>query len=105
MVQRFVRVACPARGTVMASKRLDLYLSVLLNVIGLVPVLKASPLYALLKAVTMETVRQRADPRQLPSIEAMMPESALINLLNQKDLTSAADLAVLAGDLAAEVCG
>jgi CHAT domain-containing protein len=102
IVQRFVRVACPARGTVLASKRLDLYLSVLLNVIGLVPVLKASPLYALLKAVTMETVRRRADPRQLPGIEAMMPESALINLLNQKDLTSAADLAVIAGDLAAE---
>jgi tetratricopeptide (TPR) repeat protein len=30
-VQRFVRVACPARGTVLASKRLDLYLSVLLD--------------------------------------------------------------------------
>ncbi len=102
MVQRFVRVACPARGTVLASKRLDLYLSVLLNVIGLVPVLKASALYALLKAVTMETVRRRADPRQLPGVEAMMPESPLINLLNQRDLTSAADLAVIAGDLAAE---
>jgi len=102
MVQRFVRVACPARGTVLASKRVDLYLSVLLNVIGLVPALKASSLYALLKAVTLETVRRRADPRQLPGIEAMMPESALINLLNQKDLTSAADLAVISGDLAAE---
>jgi CHAT domain-containing protein len=101
-VQRFVRVACPARGTVLASRRLDLYLSVLLNVIGLIPVLKASPLYALLKAVTMETAHRRADPRQMPGIEAMMPESPLINLLNQKDLTSAADLAVIAGDLAPE---
>ena len=99
-VQRFVRVACPSRGTVLASKRLDLYLSVLLNVIGLVPALKASTLYSLLKAVTLESVRRRADPRQLPGIEAMMPESPLINLLNRKDLTSTADLAVIAGDLA-----
>lgn len=101
-VQRFVRVACPARGTVLVSRRLDLYLSVLLNVIGLVPALKASTLYSLLKAVTLETVRRRTDPRQMPGIEAMMPESALIGLLNQKDLTSAADLAVISGDLAAE---
>jgi CHAT domain-containing protein len=101
-VQRFVRVACPARGTVLASRRLDLYLSVLLNVIGLIPALKSSPLYSLLKAVTLESVRRRTDPRQLPGIEAMMPESPLINLLNQKELTSAADLAVIAGDLAPE---
>jgi tetratricopeptide (TPR) repeat protein len=101
-VQRFVRVACPARGTVLASKRLDLYLSVLLNVLGLIPALKASPLYSLLKAVTIETAHRRADPRQLPGIEAMMPESPLINLLNQKDLTSVADLAVISGDLAPE---
>jgi CHAT domain-containing protein len=99
-VQRFVRVACPARGTVLASKRLDLYLSVLLNVFGLIPGLKTSILYTLLKAVTLETARRRADPRQLPGIEAMMPESPLINLLNQKDLRSTADLAVIAGDLA-----
>jgi len=77
-VQRFVRVTCPARGTV-----LDLYLSVLLKMIGLIPALKASTLYTLLKAVTLESVRRRADPRQLPGIETMMPESPLINLLNQ----------------------
>ena len=28
-VQRIVRVACPARGTLLASRRLDAYLSVL----------------------------------------------------------------------------
>lgn len=99
-VQRFVRVASPARGTVLASKRLDLYLSVMLNVLGLIPALKASMLYTLLKAVTIETAHRRTDPRQLPGIEAMMPESPLINLLNQPDLTSSADLAVIAGDLA-----
>ena len=102
VVQRFVRVASPARGTILASKRLDLYLSVLLNILGLIPVLSESTLYTLLKAVTLETARRRTDPRQLPGIEAMMPESPLINLLNQKDLKSTADLAVIAGDLAAD---
>ena len=53
-VERFVRVACPARGTILASKRLDTYLSVILNVIGAIPALAENPLYAFVKATLLE---------------------------------------------------
>jgi tetratricopeptide (TPR) repeat protein/alpha-beta hydrolase superfamily lysophospholipase len=99
-ILRFVRVACPARGTVLASKRLDLYLSVLLNLIGTIPAL-AGPIYNFVKGTLLETAKQRADPREIPGLEAQMPDSPLVHFLNAKSLASAADLAVIAGDLEA----
>ena len=44
-------------------------------------------------------VRERTDPRTLPGLEAMMPGSALTRLLHHPDLTTAADLTVIAGDI------
>jgi hypothetical protein len=40
-IERFVRVACPARGTILASGRADLYLSLITSAIGLL--VKTSP--------------------------------------------------------------
>ena len=94
-VDRIVRVACPARGTLLASQRLDAYLSVLqwgLQLAG-VPVLPQ-----LLDFLT-EVARRRADPRQLPGLEAMLPGSALVQWLNSADEAIAGDLRVVAGDL------
>ncbi len=96
-IEKFVRVACPARGTILVSKRLDLYLSILLNLFGAIPALKASPLFTLLKATTIELVRMRTDVTKLPGLEAQMPESAFIHFLNQ-GLQSKSRLAVIAGD-------
>ena len=96
-VERFVRVACPARGTTLASKRLDLYLSALMNLIELVPVARDSMAVDFVRAVTLETVKRRTNPRELPGIEAMMPESPLIRMLNTV-AQSGGDLAVIAGD-------
>jgi pimeloyl-ACP methyl ester carboxylesterase len=53
-IERFVRVACPARGSRLASRRLDLYLSVLLNLIGFIPALHENPIYAFVKATLLE---------------------------------------------------
>ena len=36
-VERFLRVGCPASGTTLASGRLDIYLSILVNLIGKIP--------------------------------------------------------------------
>jgi len=44
-IEKFVRVACPARGTTLVSGKLDIYCSRLLNLIGLIPALRASPVY------------------------------------------------------------
>jgi hypothetical protein len=97
---RFVRVACPARGTTLADGRLDRYVSVLVNVAGLVPPLKASPVYDGLTSLLAGVLKKRTDPRELPGLEAMMPTSPLVRLLNRPDVRTDADLHVLGGDLA-----
>ena len=98
-IQRFVRVACPARGTTLASGKLDIYLSGILNVIGLIPFLKASPIYGFLKTFTLAVARERTRPEQLPGLEAMMPGSPLIAMLNTAPVNSRAPLTVIEGDI------
>ncbi len=93
-VTRLVRVACPARGTTLASGRLDRWLSVIQH---FAPEMVGDALDFLLAVV-----QERTDPRSLPGLEAMMPGSALIRLLNHPDLRTAADLSVIAGDIEGE---
>jgi hypothetical protein len=103
VIERFVRVACPARGTILASGRLDLYLSLTTSALGLL-VKKAPPLipvHEFMRSIVMEIARRRTRPQGLPGIEAQMPESPLVGLLNNTGLTSRADLAVIAGDIEA----
>ena len=42
-ITRFVRVACPARGTTLADRRLDRYVSVLVNLASMMPGLQGEP--------------------------------------------------------------
>jgi hypothetical protein len=102
-VERFVRVACPAQGTTLASSRMDRLASGLLNAVGLIPGIKGNPVlgvgYDWLKSLLLTLVKKKADPRELPGIEAMIPESPLIEFLNHKDLSTQADLGVIAGDI------
>jgi tetratricopeptide (TPR) repeat protein len=98
-IERFVRVACPARGTILASTRLDWYFSILLNLVGSIPILALNPAFKYLKATLLELIKRRAQPEFLPGLEAQMPSSPLINLINRTDLQTKADLAVIAGGL------
>jgi hypothetical protein len=93
-VGRFVRVACPARGTTLASGRLDRWFSVLNFLIGKAGGDLAGDCSEFMAAIA----KQRTDPRTLPGLEAMMPGSALTRLLNEPELVTAADLSVIAGD-------
>ncbi|MEA3411595.1 MAG: CHAT domain-containing protein [Pseudomonadota bacterium] len=97
-VERFVRVACPARGTTLASKRLDRYLSVFFNLVGQVPLLKVSGAYDALSAFLLGVVKLRTNPEEIPGLEAQMPDSPLIALLNASPVELDADLSVIAGD-------
>ena len=99
-ISRFVRVACPARGTTLADRRLDRYVSVLVNLGSLVPGFKANPIYDGLTSLLAGVLKKRTEPEELPGIEAMMPTSPLVRMLNRPDVVSAADLHVLGGDLA-----
>jgi pimeloyl-ACP methyl ester carboxylesterase len=97
-VDRFVRVACPARGTTLASRRLDRFLSVFFNLIGQIPLLKLSPVYEALSAFLLAVVKLRTDPEEIPGLEAQMPSSPHIALLNGSPVEIDADLSVIAGD-------
>ena len=100
-VERMVRVACPARGTTLASGRLDAYLSVLQWGLKLAGVPVAPELVDFLH----EVARRRADPAQLPGLEAMMPESALVKWLDMGKLQIPGDLRVVAGDMQGDSIG
>ncbi|MEJ2321924.1 MAG: hypothetical protein P8Z31_06150, partial [Gammaproteobacteria bacterium] len=79
-VERFVRVACPARGTTLASGRLDKWLSVFANLLETVT--GGNLLIDALSAFAIAVAKERTDPATLPGLEAQMPGSALIRLLN-----------------------
>jgi tetratricopeptide (TPR) repeat protein len=99
VVSRFVRVACPTRGTTLASGRLDKYLSVILNVLETIPGLSESILFDTFASLLAAVVKKRTDPQELPGLEAMMPESALVRMLNRPDVRTDANLRILGGDV------
>ncbi len=94
-VERVVRVACPARGTLLASKRLDAYLSVLKWALELSGV----PALPTLVDFVAEVARRRADPLQIPGLAAMIPETPLVDWLTAAPAPIPGALRVVAGDL------
>ena len=98
-IERYARCACPARGTLLASENLDEFLSILTNLIGLVPALAASPAYDVISRITLEAAKNRWQPGVLPGLEAMTPSSPLVRLLNTATADAAGALAVIAGDI------
>lgn len=96
----FVRIACPMRGTLLASERLDLYLSVFLNLLSLAP----GPQQVFVSAMSefvRAVVGSRKDITMLPGLEAMMPSAAHIAMLNRQDLTLDTPLDIIGGDIEA----
>jgi len=94
-VERVVRVACPARGTLLASKRLDAYVSVFKWSLELAGVPVAPELVDFLG----EVAQRRADPELLPGLAAQMPDSPLVRWLHAVDDAIPGDLRVISGDI------
>ena len=94
-VERLVRVACPARGTLLASGRLDAYLSVLKWATDLAGIPVAPGFVELLA----EVARRRTDPQQLPGLAAQIPDSPLVQWLDSSGHSLPGDLRVVAGDI------
>ncbi len=104
-IERFVRVACPARGTTLASERFDLYLSVIFNLLGtygFIAKLAGGVITSLFSELIMVVAKQRSDPSVLPGIEAMIPSSPLVALINRATTPVAGELRVIAGDMEGE---
>ena len=97
-IERYVRVACPARGTMLLGGRLDLFLSGLLSLIGLVPVLAGNPVYAVVKRVVLEIVHRRTDPGLVPGLAAMLPDSPFGALLARAVPRNGLLMATIAGE-------
>jgi pimeloyl-ACP methyl ester carboxylesterase len=94
-VQRIVRVACPANGTTLASKRLDAYLSVFEWTLRLAQVPVAPELVDFIATVA----QYRCDDATMPGLAAQVPASPLIKWLRTG--TAAGGLRVVAGDIEA----
>ncbi|MFL5335280.1 MAG: hypothetical protein ACJ8H8_19330, partial [Geminicoccaceae bacterium] len=102
-IDRYVRVACPARGTTLASDRLDRWLNFVLNAIGLGLGAAAGPFlgeaYDLVTAFLLAVIKEKADASTIPGLEAMIPGAPLVKLLNRPGVVANTDLAVLEGDI------
>ena len=98
-VERFLRAACPGTGTILASRRVDSYASYLFNVLKLVPGLQGTGVPELVKLTLLTFLDQRSDPRIIPGLEAMMPESPFIRTLNSAPHQASDGMASVAGDI------
>jgi hypothetical protein len=94
-VSRIVRVACPTRGTLLASKRLDAYISVFKWTLELCGIPVAPQLVELLG----EVARRRADPEMIPGLAAQIPDSPLVQWLHEPAAQIPGELRVVAGDI------
>lgn len=97
-VSRYVRVACPAAGTSLASERLDRLLSLLGNLIRLLPPASGPLFNNVIRPMIRALVAQRFSPDRLPGLEAMLPQGPLVRWLNLAAPEVDAELAVIAGD-------
>jgi len=100
-IERFMRVACPARGTTLADGRFDRYLSGMVNVLEKIPGV-ANPVFDGLTSLLLAVVHKRTEPQELPGLEAMMPGSPTVRMLNRADVEVNADLHVIGGDVAGD---
>lgn len=86
-LERFVRVACPARGTRLFSEGPEKAASLLTLFPGM----------GIAGMMSKSIVRLFTDPRTTPGLAMLAPESPLIRLLNRRDVKVTAPLAVIAG--------
>lgn len=77
-VEKFIRVACPAAGTQLASNRIDNILNTFFNLFGG----DVNPVADILKELLTAVISTKHNVDALPGLEAMNPESPFIKVLN-----------------------
>ncbi|MCY7352167.1 MAG: CHAT domain-containing protein [Cytophagaceae bacterium] len=99
-IEKFIRVACTASGTTLASRRLDIYFNVLFNVIGLALAQAANPLYVAFKDLIAALIESKDDADVLPGLEVQNPQSPFNQMLNNANPEALLNspLLVIAGD-------
>jgi CHAT domain-containing protein/pimeloyl-ACP methyl ester carboxylesterase len=81
-IAKFIRVACPAAGTHLASKRLDHFFNMSLNLLGAATGWVANPVFAASKSLIASIINCKNEISVLPGVEAMNPSSPFIKALN-----------------------
>lgn len=99
-VDKFIRVACPASGTTLASGRLDHFFNITFNLLGLAIGSVANPIFVAFKNLLSAVVDCKEDVSVLPGLEAMNPDSPFIKVMNYPRPLAAIDspLIVIAGN-------
>ena len=82
VIEKFIRIACPAGGTTLASKRLDYFLNITLNLVGLGTGIAANPLYLAFRNLTAALIESKNKPEVLPGLEVQSPGSPFIKAIN-----------------------
>ncbi|MCB1852235.1 MAG: CHAT domain-containing protein, partial [Gammaproteobacteria bacterium] len=92
-IDRFIRVACPLRGTnyPMRSKQLLGGVANVLRIVG-----------GAINNVTLRLFEAIADPMKVPGLRAVDPGSPLIALLNRSDVVLDGDLSIVSGTFRAD---
>ncbi len=66
IIEKFIRVACTASGTTLASRRLDIYFNVIFNIIGLASGLAVTPAYIAFKDLIAALLESKDDASAPP---------------------------------------
>jgi len=109
-IEKFIRIACPAGGTTLASKRLDHLLNITMNLLKLGGGFLAGPVLGAFRDLVAAAVESKNDVYALPGLEAQNPASPFILAINGFNETGALSetvkinnpLAVIAGNSKAE---
>ena len=104
-VEKFIRVACPASGTTLASGRLDNFFNVTFNLLGLATGMATNPIYISFRALASAVINCKNDVDTLPGLEAMNPGSPFIKVLNNLTSRVVLDnpLAIISGNCKTKV--
>ena len=102
-IERYVRVACPARGTLLLSDNLDVFLSGLLTLMGRFAAGVAGPagsaVLSAFKRIVLEIAGKRIEPRLVPGLEAMLTDAPMATLLAGAQRKQGIAMAIISGDV------
>ena len=102
-IERYVRVACPARGTSLLTDNLDVFLSGLLSLMtklaGAAIGPAGSAALSAFRRIVLEIAAKRIDPRFLPGIEAMLTDAPMARLLADAQRKQGIAMSIISGDI------
>ena len=96
-INKIVRVACPAAGTILLSKRLDHYLNAILSLLGLAVGSKLNPIYQYVKLFLLKVVEEKSNPESFPGLWSMVPGSTF-QVINNRNTKLSSHLVSISGD-------